>query len=155
MAEQKLSTKHLIALGFREPKEADVTIYNGWIDPTGIIIPSDHKQQAEKIDKLFKQLGKKPKKEKTKDRGTDKDKGNSGSNSNSGNSGGNDADDYALEEMKEFAISEGYVLVEENKIRKEIVFTHNYKEWNIPTVVTDAINRITFRYRKQRELEER
>ena len=155
MAEQKLSTKHLIALGFREPEEADVTIYNGWIDPTGIIIPSDHKQQAEKIDKLFKQLGKKPKKEKTKDGGTDKDKGNSGSNSNSGNSGGNDADDYTLEQMKEFAISEGYVLVEENKIKKEIVFTHNYKEWNIPTVVTDAINRITFRYRKQRELEER
>ncbi len=131
----------VIANGSKKEKAVNMTIYNGWINPEGIIIITEHKGQSEKIDKLFKQLGKKPKKEK-------KEKTNNGKTKDKPD----EEETFTLDEMKEFAISEGYVLVEEDRVKQEIIFTHNYKEWNIPTVISDAMKKIVFRHRKELEL---
>lgn len=134
----------VIVNGSKNGKVVNMTIYNGWISPEGIIIITEHKGRSEKIDKLFKQLGKsrkKPKKEK-------KEKTNNGKTKDKPE----EEETFTLDEMKEFAISEGYVLVEEDRVKQEIIFTHNYKEWNMPAVISDAMKKIVFRYRKELEL---
>ena len=99
-----------------------MTIYNCWIDPAGRIIVADHKGQIAIIEQILKKFDKKYQ------------------------------DIKSVEERNKFAIDAGYVLVEEDHNKKEIIFSHSYKEWNIPAEVSNTMKKIVFRHRKELEL---